>query len=112
MIGRMSLGTLLRDLARCRLAAALLVAASLATGCDAAPQTSSTAEGGDELGRSASELDETDQDAADEDATDDEAPPTDVDAVGPPGGSSPLDPRAEPDPIPWVPRAHDDSRES
>jgi len=109
MIGAMSLVSTLRALARCRLAAALVVvAASLGTGCDAEPETTPAAGGSAELGRSASELDEAEDEAADDESSD-EAPPADAEVVGPPGGSSPLDPRAEPDPIPWVPRsdAHD-----
>lgn len=110
MIGGMSFsgstlpGGLLRRLA----AALVVVAASLAAGCDAEPETSSTDEHAADLARSESELDQTEGDAADDaagDAAEDEAPPSEVELIGPPGGSSPLDPRAEPDPIPWVPRS-------
>ena len=125
MIGGMSLGSILSGGSARRLSAtgsavtglravrrlaALLAVASafVVTGCDAESQAPepSGAGAGAELGRSASELDEAGEEAAD-DASDDEAPPSETEVLAPPGASSPLDPRAEPDPIPWVPRTDD-----
>lgn len=119
MIGGMSFsGSTLPGGSLRRLASALVVlAAFLAAGCDAEPETSSTSERGGDLARSESELDQTSGDAGDESADDDaadddEAPPSDVELVAPPGGSGPLDPRAEPDPIPWVPRSSSGSHDT
>ena len=113
MIGGMSLsGSTFPGGSLRRLAAALvIVLASLAAGCDAEPE-SPRADGGDELARSASELDQTSGDAADGEPADetpggDGAPASEVELTAPAGGPSPLDPRAEPDPIPWVPRSND-----
>lgn len=89
------------------LAAALLLAvASLVTGCDAGPQAPPS-ETGAELGRSASELDEETDEGDAEDAAEEGGSASEEEVVGPSGVSSPLDPRAEPNPIPWVPRAPD-----
>lgn len=119
MIGGMSFsGSTLPGGSLRRLVAALVVvAASLVAGCDAEPETSSPSERGDDLARSESELDQTSGDAGDESADDDaaddeEGAPSDVELIAPPGGSSPLDPRAEPDPIPWVPRSSSGSHDT
>lgn len=81
-----------------------LAVAAMAAGCDAEPAPPSAPDHDSLLGRSASELDETNTDDVDETDADELAPPDRTETVGVPGGGSPLDPRAEPDPIPWTPR--------